>query len=59
MTLNSDTHTQSNRASKPKLDDAETIILMAAANREDGVALPVPDSISAHADQIARKIKRR
>jgi len=58
MTLNSGTHTQSTHTSKPKLDDAETIILMAAANREDGIALPVPDSITAPADQVARKIKR-
>ena len=58
MTLNSDTHTQSTHTSKPKLDDAETTILMAAANREDGVALPVPDSITASPDQVARKIKR-
>ena len=58
MTLNSDTHTQSIDTTKPKLDDAETIILMAAANREDGVALPVPDSITASPEQVARKIKR-
>src|SRR5438874_1177582 len=58
MTLNSDTDTQSTQTSKPKLDDAETIILMAAAKRDDGIALPVPDSITAPADQVARKIKR-
>src|SRR5205823_2101122 len=53
-----DISSKSNRTGRPKLDDAETIILMAGANREDGVALPLPDSISAPADQIARKIKR-
>ena len=31
---------------------------MAAANREDGIALPVTDSITAPAEQVARKIKR-
>ena len=55
MTLNSDTHTQSIDTTKPKLDDAETIILMAAANREDGIALPVPDTITASAEQVARR----
>src|SRR5207253_6093957 len=58
MTLNSDTSAESNRAGKPKLDDAETIILMAAANREDGIALPIPDSVTASTDQVARRIKR-
>src|SRR5438874_3767054 len=58
MNHNPETLAKSNRTGKPKLDDAETILLMAAANREDGVALPVPDSISAPADQIALKIKR-
>src|SRR5437588_958788 len=58
MNHNAGAQTKSNRTGKPKLDDAETIILMAAAKREDGVAVPVPDSISAPADQIARKIKR-
>ena len=58
MTHDLDISSKSNRTGKPKFDDAETIILMAAANREDGVALPLPDSISASADQIARKIKR-
>jgi hypothetical protein len=43
---------------KPKLDDAETIILMASVNKEDGIALHVPDRIKAPADQIARKIRR-
>ena len=38
--------------------DAETTILMGAANREDGIALPVPESITASAEQVARKIKR-
>ncbi len=58
MTHNSEALTKPKRTGKPKLDDAETIILMAAANREDGIALPVPDSISAPADQVARKIRR-
>jgi len=58
MTHDLDISSKSNRTGKPKLDDAETIILMAAANREDGIALPFPDSISAPADQVARKIKR-
>jgi hypothetical protein len=31
---------------------------MAATNREDGIALPLPNSSSAPADQVARKIKR-
>ena len=58
MTLNLDVPTQSNRPSPPKLDDAESIILIAAANRKDGIALPVPESITAPADRVARKIKR-
>src|SRR5207248_6924535 len=58
MTHNLPISSKSNRTGKPKLDDAETIILMAAANREDGVALPVPDRITASPDQVARKIKR-
>jgi hypothetical protein len=58
MTSNSATSSKSNQTNKPKLDDAEIIILMAAAKREDGIALPVPDSISAPAEQVARKIRR-
>ena len=41
MNHNPETLAKSNRTGKPKLDDAETILLMAAANREDGVALPL------------------
>jgi hypothetical protein len=55
---NPDSSPKPNRSGKPRLDDAETIILMAAANRDDGVAFPVPDRISAPPEQIARKIKR-
>jgi hypothetical protein len=58
MTHVASTPAQSSRKSKPKLDDAETIILMAAANREDGIALPVPASINAPPEQVARKLKR-
>jgi len=58
MTNNLEAPTKSDRKPQPKLDDAETIILMAAVNRDDGMALPVPDSITASADQVARKIKR-
>ncbi len=58
MTNSPDTPTRSNRTGKPRLDDAETIILVAAANRQDGIALPVPNSITAPADQLTRKIKR-
>jgi len=58
MTNNLEAPTKSDRKPQPKLDDAETIILMAAVNRDDRMALPVPDSITASADQVARKIKR-
>ena len=58
MTRNSDALTKPFTSGKPRLDDAETIILMAAANREDGIALPIPDSVTASTDQVARRIKR-
>ena len=58
MIADTATPTKSDRKHKSKLDDAETIILVAAANREDGIALPAPDSIRAPAEQVTRKIKR-
>ena len=58
MTSNSAISSKSNRTNKSQLGDAETTILMGAANREDGIALPVPESITASAEQVARKIKR-
>jgi hypothetical protein len=58
MSHKSNASIQSTTPGKPRLDDAETIILMAAANRENGIALPAPDSISAPAEQVARRIKR-
>ena len=58
MSHKSNASTKSNIPGKPRLDDAETIILMAAANQEDGIALPVPDNITAPAEQVARKIRR-
>ena len=56
--MNSADNPTQNRTGKPTLDHAETIILMAAANRKDGIALPILDSITAPADHVARKIKR-
>jgi len=51
----------STRASAKKqlrLDDTETIILVAAANRSDRIVLPVPDSINAPHDKVEAKLKR-
>lgn len=58
MNLDTDAPARSNLATTPKLDDTETIILIAAANREDGIALPTPETVSTPPEQVARKIRR-
>jgi hypothetical protein len=46
-------------AKKPRrVDDTETIILVAAANRSDRTVLPVPDSINAPHDKVEAKLRR-
>lgn len=42
----------------PKLADAELIILANAANRDDHIAIPVPDALSAKSGDAERALKR-
>ncbi len=40
----------------PKLTDTQAILLTHAANRDDGMLLPKPDTITAPADRVAKAI---
>ena len=51
-------HHSVSEASCFKFDDTETIILNTASQREDGIVLPIPESIKAKPDQVQRKLKR-